>query len=279
MALVGSSIVVGKTLVERCPVFLLGTLRFAVASLVLVPVVVVARRGGPAPRVRDLAVLALQAFAGIFAFNALLLSGLRYTSAAEAGIVTSTTPALGALLSVVLLRERPTLAKAAALGLAVLGIAAVSVGPHDAARGAQPVLGNLLVFGAVVGEALYLVCGKVVSARLTPLAVATGNSALGLAMFLPFGLAEARGYDFAALGPGGWTALAYYGVVVSALAVPLWARGIARVPASTAAVFTSVMPVSAVGLSYVALGEPVLWSHLAGGACVVAAIVVSARAG
>ncbi len=63
------------------------------------------------------------------------------------------------------------------------------------------------------------------------------------------------------------------------LAFLLWARGIARVPASTAAVFTGVLPVSAVTLSYLILGERVLWSHLVGAGCVIVGIVLVAREG
>jgi drug/metabolite transporter (DMT)-like permease len=83
MAIVGSSVVVGKVAVARLPVFLLSGLRFAVASVILVTLVVLLER--PLPRVtrRDLGVLLLQSFAGIFAFNVLLLYGLGYTSAAE----------------------------------------------------------------------------------------------------------------------------------------------------------------------------------------------------
>ena len=96
MAIVGSSIVVGKVAVARLPIFLLSGLRFAVASAILGALVVFLERPRACPARRDLAVLALQSFAGIFAFNVLLLEGLRFTSAAEGGIVTSTTPAVAA---------------------------------------------------------------------------------------------------------------------------------------------------------------------------------------
>src|SRR5262249_56344495 len=93
MALVGSSVVVGKLLVAHLPVFLISGIRFAIASLILVPLALLAARGVPAIGARDLGVMALQSVSGMFAFNALLLAGLALTSAAEGGIVTSTTPA------------------------------------------------------------------------------------------------------------------------------------------------------------------------------------------
>lgn len=274
MAIVGSSVVVGKLVIARVPVFLVGGVRLAFACFVLVPVLLLVERGRPRLPRRDLAVLALQAFTGIFVFTTLLLLGLTLTGAASAGIVTSTTPAVAGALSVLLLGERLTRTRAGGIALAVLGILAITVGGPGTSvpEGPNPVLGNLLVFGAVVGEALFIVCGKVAAARVAPLTAATTISVLGLLMFLPFAVWDAARFDLAGVTVADWVALAYYGLVVTVLAFVLWARGLAVVPASTAAVFTAVLPVSAVLLSYAVLGEPFAWSHAIGGACVIGAI-------
>jgi drug/metabolite transporter (DMT)-like permease len=279
MAMVGSSVVVGKIVLARVPVFVLSALRFALASAVLLALVLLLER--PRPRVggRDAALLGLQAFAGIFVFNALLLSGLRLTSAAEAGIVTATTPAVAAALAVLVLRERWTWGRSAGIGLAVAGLLAINLGGSvPEAQGPAPLPGNLLVFGAVVCEAVFLVCSRVASQRLSPLTVATAISVLGFLMFLPFALVEAASVDLARVTAGDWLAIGYYAVGVTVVAFLLWARGVARVPASTAAVFTGVLPLSALCLSWAALGEPIGLTHLAGAAAVIAAIVVLARA-
>lgn len=278
MAIVGSSVVAGKVLVERLPVFVIGGLRFALASVILVPLALNAG-GLPAVRGRDLGVLALQSASGIFAFNALLLAGLALTSAVEGGIVTSTTPAVAAVLATLALGEAWTLRRTGAVALAVAGLLVINaLAPAGQARGPNPTLGNTFVFAAVVCEAIFLVCSRVAARRLPPVLVATGISLLGFLMFLPLALWQARDVDFAALTPADWLALAYYGVIVTVVAFLLWARGVRDVEAGTAAVFTGLLPVSAVTLSSVVLGEPVLWSHLAGGALVLGAILlVSSR--
>jgi len=279
MAIVGSSIAVGKVAVARLPVFLLSGLRFAVASVILVTLVALLER--PLPRVtrRDLGVLALQSFAGIFAFNVLLLYGLRYTSAAEGGIVTSTTPAVAAALTVIVLGERWSGARTAGVALVVVGILALNLaGSGLGTRGPWPLVGNLLVFGAVVGEAVFVVCSRVAAQRLPPLVVATAISALGFVMFLPIAALELRAFPLSRLVPTDWTIVAYYGVLVTVVAFLLWARGVARVPASVASVFTGVLPVSALAFSHAALGEIITAWHLLAAALVAAGIVVLARA-
>ena len=279
MAIVGSSIVVGKVAVARLPVFLLSGLRFAVAAAILGVLVLLVER--PLPRLarRDVAVLALQSFAGIFAFNVLLLEGLRFTSAAEGGIVTSTTPAVAAALAVVALGERWSRPRTLGVALAVAGILALNTAGGLGARGPWPLLGNVLVFGAVVGEAVFVVCSRVASQRLPPLVVATAISALGFAMFLPAALLEMRAFPLSRLALADWALVGYYGVVVTVVAFLLWARGVARVPASAASVFTGVLPVSALALSHLALGETITPPHVGAAALVILGIVVLARAG
>jgi drug/metabolite transporter (DMT)-like permease len=278
MAIVGSSVVVGKLIVAKVPIFLIGGLRFGLASLILVPLVLIRERGLPALSRSDGGVLLAQAFTGIFAFNVLLLYGLTFTTAAESGIVTSTTPAVAAALAVLLLREPWTSRRAAGIIMAVLGLLALNLeGMTEMGGRGRPLLGNLLVLGAVVGEGLFVVCSRVLAQRLSPLTVAAGISVLGFLMFMPFALWEARRFDLALLNGRDRIAIAYYGVVVTVIAFLLWARGVARVPASTAAVFTGVLPISAVTLSYLVLGEPIRPSHLMGAACVVAGIVLVAR--
>jgi|SRR5262245_52382105 len=127
MAIVGSSVVVGKLMVAKVPIFLIGGLRFGLASLILVPLVLIREQGLPALSRRDAGMLLVQAFTGIFAFNVLLLYGLTFTSAAEGGIVTSTTPAVAAVLAVLLLHEPRTNRRAAGIGVAVLGLLALNL--------------------------------------------------------------------------------------------------------------------------------------------------------
>jgi drug/metabolite transporter (DMT)-like permease len=61
------------------------------------------------------------------------------------------------------------------------------------------------------------------------------------------------------------------------LAYILWFSGVGKVPASTAAVFTGVMPISTVALSALILGEQITGAHLVGLACVLGGIGLITR--
>lgn len=278
MVLVGSSVVAGKLMAESLPVFLAGGLSSAIGAVILLPVLFWREGGLPGVGRREAGVLFLQAFTGIFLFRVLLLWGLLFTSAAEGGVITSTTPAVVGVISFLFLKERPSPRVWAGVALAVVGIVALNVlgAGAGAARGPAPLLGNLLVFGAVVSEALFTIFGKAASERVSPLATAVSASVLSLALFLPLGLNQAVDFDFSSVGFAGWASVVHYGLFVTALGYLLWFGGLSKVPASTAGVFTGILPVSAVLLSYLVLGEPFSWAHPVGVACVLLAILLIA---
>lgn len=273
MTLVGSSVVAGKIVALQMPIFLSSAIRFVLAVAVLWPLL---RRSGGLPRMsrRDWGLLFLLALTGQFLFTICLLYGLKYTSALEAGIITSTSPAVIGLLAWLLVRERLSPAGLLALGLTVIGLMAVNLGRVDGTTGQARLWGNLLVFGAVVGESMFSIIRKFVAAPISPLGVATVISLMGLAMFLPPGLIEAFNWDWSRLTLAGALATVYFGLFVTALAYLLWFSGLAGVSSATAGTFTAVMPLSAVILSCLVLGEKLTGRHLLGGLAVVAGLLL-----
>ncbi len=279
MMIVGSSVIAGKMLVASFPVFLGAGLRFALASLIAVPLLLYREKGLPRFSRKDWFYLFLQAFSGVFLFSVFLLNGLKFTSAAESGIITSTTPAVLGVISFLFLGERMNWNKCAGIGLSLAGILAINVLTPAGAegRGANPLLGNALVFAAVVGEALFTVFRKLISDEITPLATMTVMSVGGLILFLPFALNDLRSFSFSGVSDWDWLPAIYYGIVVTVIGFMLWFRGVAQVSAGTAAVFTGVCPLSALLFSYLLLGEKFVPAHLLGFACVLLGVLLIAR--
>jgi len=279
MIIVGSTVVVGKVITSGFPVFLASGLRFALSSVILLPMLAKANNGFPSVGRKDGFILFLQAFAGNFLFGILLLYGLRLTSATESGIIIGTTSAVIGLISFVFLREKMSWNSSAGIVLATLGVVVINIlgSSSQIGEGSNPILGNLLVLGAVIGEALWTILGKVVSGRVTPLTIASLTSFFGFLMFLPFVVFEAGSYDFSSVPLAGWIPIVYYGVSTVGAYI-LWYRGVAKVLSSTAGVLTGILPVSAVLLSYLVLREPVFWFHWVGILCVLSAIVLTSVA-
>ncbi len=279
MIIVGSSVVFGKVITNSFPVFLASGLRFAIASAVMLPLLLRYEKNLFHISGKDFWNLLAMAFCGQFVFTFLVLLGLRYTSAVEAGIITSTSPAIMAVVTFLFFRERPGVRQMIAIGMVVAGVVIMN-GFGDVNLvpvSSRHIFGNLLMIGAVVGEAFFLLMRKRISSSISNLALTGYLCFLGLILFLPLSVFQAFSFDFSSVGPAAWGAMLYFGAVFTVLAYVFWFRGISRVSGSTAGVFTALMPVSAVLLSCFFLKEPFTLYHGVGGALIIFAILLMAR--
>lgn len=272
-AIMGSTVVVGKVAVAGLPVFLTSWLRLTLAMPVLVGIVLWTDRAGPRLRWQDYRWPFLEALSGVVLGSVLMLTGVRYTSAADAGVILATVPAAGALLALLLLDERMGRLGWTGVSLAVAGIGILTLtNTESGAHAPNRVLGNLFVLGAVCAEGLSVIVGKLAVTTLSARRVSMLVVAFGWALLAPVALMQTRHAAVGAVDARVWIAILYYGLVGSVGGSLLWFSGLRRIPASTAAVFMGVPPVSALLLSALILGEPIGWSHLAGVACVLLAL-------
>ena len=217
MSLVGSYVALSKPLVLVFPVFLLAWLRFGIGAVAM------ARwlkkpPDEPALSTRTRALLFLESFLGNFLFSICMLFGVSLTTAVAAGLVMSSIPAVVAVLSWLFLRERIGARSAAGIACAALGIGLFSLdksGGDGAAGGSQALLGNLLVFAAVVCEASYVVIGKRLTEGLGPKRISALINLWGLALVTPMGLWAALRFDFASVAAPTWVLLVFYGLAAS----------------------------------------------------------------
>ncbi|GAA4829333.1 DMT family transporter [Paenibacillus vulneris] len=270
--LIGSSVVAGKWTTMQLPVFLSQSISLAIALILLVPMVWMSRSARLSLAKKDLLYLLLQAFLGMFLFRVLLLYGLKTAPAAEAGIVTSLTPAAVAVLSFIFLKERLTTRLLIGITCSLLGIISIQAPAWfvsaSSLHSAGSSFGLILILAAVCGEAMLTILRKMTASSVSSLVGTTYVTLFSFLMFTPFALVEANQYDFASIHLKEFGMLLYYGVFVTALAYILWFRGVAKVSAGTVAVYTGCIPVSTLLLSYAVLKEPVSAAHLVGSAFV-----------
>lgn len=273
MALVGSYVGLSKVLVLIFPVLLLAWLRFGIAAVAMAGWV--KRPAAEAPLSRhDRWLLFLESFFGNFLFSVCMLFGVALTSALAAGVIMAALPGVVALLSWIFLRERIAPRVLAGIGCAVGGIALVSASRHEAGAAAS-LWGNLLLVGAVTCEASYVVIGKKLTGQVSPKRISALINLWGLALVTPFGLWQALSFDFGAVAPSSWWLLLFYSIAASVVTVWLWMTGLKHVPASSAGVFTVLLPVSAAAVGVIFLGERFSAAQAAAFALALAGVVLA----
>lgn len=262
MTLVGSYVALSKALVVVFPVMLLAWLRFGIGVLAMPHWL----RRAPgelalSPRLHRL--VFLQSFFGNFLFSLCMLTGMALTSAVAAGVVMATIPAAVALMGRLFLGERIERRTLVAIACAAAGIGLLAWGRSPAPDLEQKMgeradlawLGNLLVFGAVLCEAAYVVIGRALSGALRPKRVTALINLWGLALTTPWGAWAAWQFDFGAVPPATWGLLSFYALAASVGTVWLWMTGLQAVPATRAGVFTAMLPVSSAAVGVLWLGE------------------------
>jgi drug/metabolite transporter (DMT)-like permease len=263
MAVVGSYVGLSKLLVAAFPIFLLAWLRFSIAAVAMAHWV--RRRDGDAPlSAHDRKLLFWESFLGNFMFSICMLFGVMLTSAVAAGVVMAAIPAAVALLSRIFLGERIRGRVLAAIGCAAVGIGLLAGAKDsgDAPAGAATNWGYLLLLGAVLCEASYVVIGKRLTGQVSPRRISALINLWGLALVTPLGLWQALRFDFAAVPSATWMLLGFYSIAASMVTVWLWMQGLRHVPAPQAGVFTVMLPVSAALVGVLFLGEAFGALHL-----------------
>ncbi|WP_237181163.1 DMT family transporter [Roseomonas haemaphysalidis] len=261
MALVGANVAVAKLLANALPIALIVGLRCLLACIVLYPLARL-REGAVRPSAAALRNLAMQAALGTLLYNAALLTGLRHTTALEAGLVLATLPAVIALGSAVWLRERLSARQWLAAALAVGGIGAITLARTAPGTGGG-LLGNALIFVAVCGEAAYVLLAKRLSGRLGVVTASFWMQLFSALMLLPFALPVLGGVA-ALADPSLAGLLVFHSLTSSVLCLLLWYAGLLRAPAGVAGIFTVFLPATSAVLAVVLLGEHFTMVHVAG---------------
>jgi drug/metabolite transporter (DMT)-like permease len=243
-------------------------LRFTVAAALMAGLMVVRRESWP--RGRTLGALVLLGGVGYVGQSMAFFTALTMAPAALVSLLLYLFPAIVVLLSVAFLGERLTRAKRLALALALAG-SALTVG---AASGGRP-LGIVLGLAAAVTYSVYIVIGS----RVTPRAGAIPSSTVIIgAAAVTYGLLTLVARPAFPTGLQGALAVGGLAVVATVVAIVTFFAGMSRIgPADTSTVST-LEPAVTVALAAVVLGEPVLPPQLAGGALILTAVVLLARA-
>jgi drug/metabolite transporter (DMT)-like permease len=270
----GGMYVVSKVVLDIIPPFALLSVRLILGSACLL-IVVLARGGFAMSRQRALQATAV-GFVGFGVSVGLQFVGTWLSTAANAALVTSASPAFILLFGAWLLKERITVWRLLALGLATLGVLAV-VDPRAADLGSSMFLGNLALVGASITWGLYSVLVKITSRDVPVLEVSFFALLGGLPLSFPLGLLEASQIELGAITPAVILGVLYLGVVSTALAMYLWNKSLSLLDAGLVSLLFFAQPVVGAGLGATLLGEELGFGFWLGAVLIAAGLLISAR--
>jgi drug/metabolite transporter (DMT)-like permease len=209
----------------------------------------------------------------VVCFNLFTVFAQMMLPASRAAILTYTMPLWSVVFARILLGEPIDSLRATALGLGALGILVLTRAFWpDIAGGSIPV-GLVLVMAAAISWAAGTVYTKQARIEGAPMALTAWQILLG-AVVASFGLALFETPRLELWRPEIALAFIYHFIFPQALAYGLWFSLITRVPASTAALGTLLVPIFGVGGAVILLGERPTIPDLTGFALILAAVLV-----
>jgi len=283
----GGTFVAGRYLAGGLNPLLAASLRFLLASVALLLFIRMARTPLVRPSPRQWLQLSLLGFFGIFFYNLCFFYGLHYINASRASLIVALNPAVIGLASWLLFKERLTRAKVVGIAICMAGACMVIVSrdPQLLAGRADAWLGDLLIFGCVLGWGVYSLFSRELDHSLGPVQTVTWSILLGTVMLWITCIVrgEVSIEAVASLGAQQWLSLLYLGVLGSALAYIAYYDGIRKIGATRSGVFIALNPLTAVLLGALLLDEPLTLAMCLGGGLILAGIFLCnkplARAG
>lgn len=260
-ALGGTSIGATRFLVDTIDPLAIGSFRFGIGFLLVLPVALVQGDRWP-PRQDWPAVIGLGLlFFAVFPilFNASLI----FTTAARGALALSTLPLLTMVVGAALGSEPLTARKTTGVLIAITGVSmALLTGLATAPDGAWR--GDLLMVAAALCMALYSIWSKPFIARSGPIPFTTLAMAAGAVTLVVLARLNGSFAPVEAFGPPQWLGAFYLGAFGSALTFYLWSFALERTTPTRVAISVTVNPVAAALVGATLLGEPLSWNLAAG---------------
>lgn len=274
----GGTFIAGRLVTQSVGPYSAAFLRFAAASACLL--LLVRRIEGRWPSLKpsqQLAMLVL-GLSGVFAYNVLFFKGLKLIPAGRASLIIANNPILIALLSVVFFKQRLTVLQGLGILMSVSGAAVViSNGQIGRLLQAPLAAGDLYIFGAVLSWVTYSLVGKGVLRGLPPLVAVAYSSTLGAVCLLWPALSEGLCASMGGYPAVAWVSLAYLAIFGTVLGFLWYYEGIQAIGVTRASLYINFVPVSAVLMAFVILGEPLTLALLAGAALVTGGVFLTNR--
>ncbi len=279
MLLWAGNTIVGRAVREDVQPFTLALVRWAGALCLLLPFALptlvrewraIARGWWP---------ILLLGLLGIGAFNALLYSGLRETTATNAMLLQAGIPALVLLLDCLLFHVRPRGWQVIGVFFSTLGVAVIVFqGDVAKAMGLHFSHGDLFILGAVVVWGFYTVLLRLRPA-ISPVSFIATTFAIGVCAMAPLAVVEWQRGGLPVLGPRLVGGFVYVAIFPSLIAYSIFNAAVARIGPGSAGQAITLMPLFGALLSALLLGETLHGYHAIGMALILAGIVVTATLG
>lgn len=261
----GGTFISGRFISGSVEPFSASFLRFAIASVFLVGLVIRSEGGFPKLNAKQWIGVFFLGMTGVFAYNLFFFKGLKLIEAGRAAVIIANNPIFIALLAALIFRESLNLWKIIGICLSIFGAIIVITRGHPAEIISGGFgRGELYIFACVLSWVSFSLIGKKVLGGISPLTATCFASVIGgFALFFP-ACSEGLLQTISAYNLIEWLNFFYLGFFGTVLGFIWYYQGIKKIGATKAAIFINFLPISAIVLAFFVLREPITASLAVG---------------
>lgn len=272
----GGTFVSGRLLAGHVSPFSAAFLRFVIAAVILLIVLYRKNPGFPCVPRRLLLPIFCLSLTGVFSYNILFFWGLHSTDASRASVIIASNPIFIAVFASLLFREKLGLVKSLGVPVSVVGaVIAISRGDLAGLLGGALSWGDLMIFGCVFSWVAFSLIGKKVIAQISPLAAITYASTAGALLLLFPAIMDGVFENIFNYSFHDWGNILFFGIFATALGFVWYYEGIEYIGATRAGLFINLVPISAILMAFIILGEPLSASLLIGTVLVLSGVYLT----
>jgi len=193
---------------------------------------------------------------GNVVYQALFIHGIHWTRAGNAALMLSAVPLIVALLSVGLKHETISRAGWAGVALSIGGIALILWGSsRGISFGSDTLRGDLTMLAAALGWSVYTVLSAPYVQKYGTLPVTAFTMWVGTVGLVAVSTPALLAQEWGSISLGAWGGLVFSGAFAIALAYMLWYYGVRHLGSSRTAVYSNTVPIVALIVAWLTLGE------------------------
>ncbi|HEX7069588.1 MAG TPA: DMT family transporter [Rhodothermales bacterium] len=222
--------------------------------------------------------IVLLSLTGYLFYQLFFILGIARTSAGNAALIMAGSPLWTAVAGRVFGLE--TLSRRSWLGLLILLTGTVVVvvgGANGSTSGQNSLLGNALMLGASVLWGGYTAFSRPVLRHLPATTLIFYAVLIALPALLVIAGLHLDEVDWSVVDAGVWGAIVFSGGLSTGIVFVFWSTGIRKVGASQTAAFGNLVPLVALGASFLLLGETIRWVQVLGGGLIIGGLVMMRR--
>jgi drug/metabolite transporter (DMT)-like permease len=198
--------------------------------------------------------LTLMGMTGIFGFHWFMNVGLQYTQAGKSTLINGINPVLIVLLAALILKEQITKGRVAGMIISLSGlILVVTANGSTFSDHFSFVPADLLFICTACCWSAYSIINRILAPRIAGWIILFWAFAIGSLLLFPWAVPHLT--SFLGISPLHLLWLLYLGIVPAGIGYYFWYVGIAKLGAATGGLFNTFLPLSAIIISALWLGE------------------------